>query len=65
MADHGYFATPTAIAGVVCAPAFLVKVLWGRATARFACTPVDAGTGEFVVRNAENPADLERAVASS
>lgn len=33
--------------------------------ARFACTAVDAETGEFVVWNAENPADLERAVASS
>lgn len=33
--------------------------------ARFACTAVDAETGEFVVWNAENPADLQRAVASS
>lgn len=32
---------------------------------RYACTAVDAETGEFVVWNAENPAELERAVASS
>lgn len=33
--------------------------------ARYACTAVDAETGEFVVWNAENPAELQRAVASS
>jgi NTE family protein len=33
--------------------------------ARYACTAVDAETGEFVVWNAENPVELERAVASS
>jgi NTE family protein len=32
---------------------------------QYACTAVDAETGEFVVWNAENPTELERAVASS